>query len=173
MWIVFIGPESDHWLPLSLTDWLRHSCQVDFIDVALACEGASSKLVDVDAEKCVDDSLVQVWMLKFGHKVKFSLWCDLNKLLRQAELNSTLGPRVELRASGLLCIWQCLGLKLHNWALHSIGLTLISFCVHTVINWEVQKAHPWLIVFLLSLSHVGVNDDLLCDSIFVECLVNL
>ena len=26
---------------------------------------------DVDAEKCVDDNLVQIWKLKFGNKVKF------------------------------------------------------------------------------------------------------
>ena len=42
----------------------------------LACEDANSKLdevvtvADVDAERCVDDSLVQTWKLKFGHKVK-------------------------------------------------------------------------------------------------------
>ena len=28
-------------------------------------------LLDVDAQKCVDDSLVQIWKVKFGHKVKF------------------------------------------------------------------------------------------------------
>ena len=45
--------------------------------MTLACEDANSKVVDVvtfadvDAEKCVDDSLVQIWKLKFGHKVKF------------------------------------------------------------------------------------------------------
>ena len=39
----------------------------------LACEDGNSKLVevvtvaDVDAEKRVDDSLVQIWRLKFGH----------------------------------------------------------------------------------------------------------
>ena len=39
------------------------------------CEDANSKLVevvtvaDVDAEKRVDDSLLQIWRLKFGHKV--------------------------------------------------------------------------------------------------------
>ena len=39
-------------------------------------EYANSKLVevvtvaDVDAEKCVDDSLVQIWKLRFGHKAK-------------------------------------------------------------------------------------------------------
>ena len=43
------------------------------LDVTLACEGASSKLIevvtvaDVDAEKRFDDSLVQIWKLKFGH----------------------------------------------------------------------------------------------------------
>ena len=44
------------------------------IDVTLACEDANLKLVevvtvaDVDAEKHVDDSLVQIWNLNFGHK---------------------------------------------------------------------------------------------------------
>ena len=53
--MIFIGPESDHWLPLSLTN----SCLVDFIDVTMACEDANSKLVevvtvvDVDARKLV------------------------------------------------------------------------------------------------------------------------
>ena len=50
---------------------------VNLIYVTLACEDANSKLVevvtvaDVDAEKHVDDSFVQIWKLKFGHKVKF------------------------------------------------------------------------------------------------------
>ena len=58
---------------------LTNSCLVDLIDVTLACEGANSKLVDVvtvaevDVEKRVDDSLVQIWKRKFGHKVKFLL----------------------------------------------------------------------------------------------------
>ena len=45
--------------------------------MTLVCENANSKLVeavtvdDVDAEKRVDNSLVQIWKLKFGHKTKF------------------------------------------------------------------------------------------------------
>ena len=45
--------------------------------MTLACEDASSKLVevvtvaDVDTEKRVGDNLVQIWKQKFGHKVKF------------------------------------------------------------------------------------------------------
>ena len=45
--------------------------------MTLAYEDANSKLVevvavvDVDAEKRVDDSLVQIWKLNFGHKAKF------------------------------------------------------------------------------------------------------
>ena len=41
----------------------------------MACEDANSKLVevvtvaDVDDEKRIDDSLLQIW--KFGHKAKF------------------------------------------------------------------------------------------------------
>ena len=47
------------------------------IDVSLACEYGNSKLVevvtvvDVDDEKRVDNSLVQIWKVNFGHKVKF------------------------------------------------------------------------------------------------------
>ena len=62
----------------SLTDSLTHSCLVNLIDVTLECEDANSKLVevvtvidDIDAQKCVDNSLVQIWKLKFGHKVYF------------------------------------------------------------------------------------------------------
>ena len=46
-----IGPESDHCLLLSLTDWLTDSltncCLVNLIDVSLACEDGNSKLVEV------------------------------------------------------------------------------------------------------------------------------
>ena len=47
------------------------------IDVTLACEDYYSKLVEVvtvahiDDEKRVDNSLVQIWKVKFGFKVKF------------------------------------------------------------------------------------------------------
>ena len=66
----------------SLTDSLTDSCLVNFIDVTLACEDGNSKLVEVvtvvevDDEKCVDNSLVQIWKMNFGHKVKFffGLW---------------------------------------------------------------------------------------------------
>ena len=43
--------------------------------MTLACEDANSKLVevvtvaDVDAKKHFDDSLVQIWQLKFGNKL--------------------------------------------------------------------------------------------------------
>ena len=43
--------------------------------MTLACEDGNSKLVgtvvEVDDEKCVDNSLVQIWKVKFGLKVKF------------------------------------------------------------------------------------------------------
>ena len=47
---------------------------VDLIDVTQAYEDANSKLfevtvADVDGEKRVDDSLVQIW--KLGHKFEF------------------------------------------------------------------------------------------------------
>ena len=60
----------------SLTHSLTHCCLVNLIDVTLASEDDNSKLVEVvtvahvDDEKCVDSHLVQIWKVKFGHKVK-------------------------------------------------------------------------------------------------------
>ena len=55
---LFIGPESDHCLPLSLTNSLTNSlpnsCLVNLIDVTLACEDANSKLVEVVTVADVD-----------------------------------------------------------------------------------------------------------------------
>ena len=62
-----------NWLTHSLT----HCCLVNLIDVTLACEDANSKLVEVvtvahvDDEKCVDNSLLQIWKVKFGLKANF------------------------------------------------------------------------------------------------------
>ena len=70
---VFIESESDHWECLSLT----HCHLVNLIDVTLACEDGNSKFVEVvtvvnvDDEKCVDNSLVQISKVKFGHKANF------------------------------------------------------------------------------------------------------
>ena len=66
----------------SLTDSLTDCCLVNLIDMTLACEDGNSKLVEVvtvvevDDEKHVDNSLVQIWKINFGHKVKFlfRLW---------------------------------------------------------------------------------------------------
>ena len=58
----------------SLPPSLPNSCLVNLIDVTLACEDANSILVEVvtvDAEKHIDNSVVQIW--KFGHKVLFRL----------------------------------------------------------------------------------------------------
>ena len=51
---IFIGPESDHCSPLSLTNSLTDSCLVNLIDVTLRCEDANSKLVDVVTVADVD-----------------------------------------------------------------------------------------------------------------------
>ena len=51
--------------------------------MTLAREDDNSKLVEVvtvahvDDEKCVDSHLVEIWKVKFGHKVKF-----LSRLLK-------------------------------------------------------------------------------------------
>ena len=61
----------------SLTDLLTPSCLLNLTDVTLACEDDNSKLVKVvtvvhvDDKKCIDNSFVQIWKEKFGHKVKF------------------------------------------------------------------------------------------------------
>ena len=47
----------------------RLTCLVDLIDLTLAFENANSKLVEVVTVADVD--VVQVWKLKFGHKVNF------------------------------------------------------------------------------------------------------
>ena len=73
-YIIFIGPESDHWQCLSVTPSLTHCHLVNLIDVTLACEDAYSKLVevvilvDVSDEDRVGNSLLQIWKLRFGHK---------------------------------------------------------------------------------------------------------
>ena len=73
---IFIGPESDHCLPLSLTHSLTNSCLVNLIDVTLACEDANSKLVEVvtiayvDHEDHVGNSLLHTWELMLGYKAK-------------------------------------------------------------------------------------------------------
>ena len=60
-----------------LTHSLTHCRLVNLIDVTLACEDDNSKVVevvtvvDVDDEKRVDNSLVQIWKVNFGYKVNF------------------------------------------------------------------------------------------------------
>ena len=61
--MIFIGPESDHWLCLSLTNSLTDCCLVNLIDVTLACEDANSKLVDavtVADDDGVGNNLLQI-----------------------------------------------------------------------------------------------------------------
>ena len=64
-----------NWLPLSETHSFTLSCLVNLIYVTLTCEDNNSKLVVIvtvaDAENHFDDSLVQIWKLKFGYTVKF------------------------------------------------------------------------------------------------------
>ena len=62
----FIGPKSDHWLYLSLTNSLINCRLVNLIDMTLACEDANLELVevvfvaDVDDEDRVGDSLLGI-----------------------------------------------------------------------------------------------------------------
>ena len=74
-----------NWLTDWLTDWLTNQLQfskLDWCDPGLwrwqlkLVEVVS--VVHVDDEKRVDNSLVQMWKVKFGHKVKFlfRLWAQ-------------------------------------------------------------------------------------------------
>ena len=89
---IFIRHEPDHWLCLSLTDWLTHSRLVYLVYVTLACEDAYSKLVevvtvtDVDYENRFGNSLLQIWKLKFGHKAKLLFRLSAQGLVRSLKL---------------------------------------------------------------------------------------
>ena len=52
---VFIEPESDHWLPLSVKTHCTDCCLVDLIDVTMAWEDANSKHVEVVTVADVSD----------------------------------------------------------------------------------------------------------------------
>ena len=60
-------------MAMLVSNSLTHCRLVNLIDVTLACEDGNSKLVEVvtvvevDDEKRVDNSLVQIWKVKFGH----------------------------------------------------------------------------------------------------------
>ena len=92
---IFIGPESDHWQCLSVTqyDWLTHCRLVDLIDVTLAYEDAYSKLVevvtvaDVYDEDHVGNSLLQIWKMRFSHKAKLLLRLEAQDLVKILSLS--------------------------------------------------------------------------------------
>ena len=70
---LFIGPESDHWECLSVTNLLTDCCLVNLIDMTLACDDANSKLIEVvnvADEDRVGNSLLQIWKLRFGHEAE-------------------------------------------------------------------------------------------------------
>ena len=66
----FIGPESDHWECLSVTNSLTDSCLVNLIDVTLACEDANSKRIDVVLSVADEDRVGNNLLLKFSEKAK-------------------------------------------------------------------------------------------------------
>ena len=75
--MVFIEPESNHYLPFLTTNSLAHCCLIVFNDVTLAFEDAKSKLLDVvsvadvDAEERVG---VEILKLMFGRDVEIEFW---------------------------------------------------------------------------------------------------
>ena len=88
---VFIGPESDHWLCLPLTNWLTHwlpFSKLDWCDPGMwrwqlktcrswyCCWCWWWEIVYSVIQLCV--AMVQIWKVKFGHKVKFlfRLWAQ-------------------------------------------------------------------------------------------------
>ena len=57
-----------------VTDSLSVRCFVELIDMTQACEDSNLlrfvTVADVDAEKHVDDGLVQIWKMKLDQKVQ-------------------------------------------------------------------------------------------------------
>ena len=71
------------------------------IDETLACEDANSKLVEVvtvanvDDEDRVGNSLLQIWKLRFGHKVKFSFRLSAQGLVNILKLKLSQDLKLE------------------------------------------------------------------------------
>ena len=89
-----------------MTNWLCHSCLVDLIDVTLACEYANSILIEVvtaHAEKPVDNSLMQIWKLKFCRRDEslFRLWAQ--GLVEILKLKFRRDFEAEVKS--VLCCW--------------------------------------------------------------------
>ena len=63
-------------MAILVTHSLTPCCLVNLIDVTLVCEDAKSKLVevvtvaDISDEDRAGNSLLQIWMLRFGQKAK-------------------------------------------------------------------------------------------------------
>ena len=84
---IFIGPESDHWQCLSvtnsLTDWLLFS-KLNWCDPGV-WRWEVVFVADADTEDNVGNSLLQTWELMFGPKAKlwFRIWAQgLVKILK-------------------------------------------------------------------------------------------
>ena len=75
--------------------------------MTLACEYGNSKLIqvvtvaDVDDKKRVDDSLVQIWKLKFGHKVKYVFRFWVQSLARSSKFRQYF----EAEVCSVFCCW--------------------------------------------------------------------
>ena len=118
---VFIGPESDHWLCLSLThsltDWLTHSCLVNLIDVTLACEDANSKVVNVVTvadEDRVGNNLLRIWKLRFCQKTKLLFRLQAQGMVKILKLKFRQDLQLEM-ASFFLLIF-CRGYEVESWS---------------------------------------------------------
>ena len=114
---IFIRPKFDHCLPLSVTNWLTHSCLVEFIDVTLACVDANSKLVDVvtiaDDDR-VGNNLLQIWTLRFGQKAKllFRHWAQgLVKILKLKFRQD-----LQLEIGQFFLLMFCRGYEVESWS---------------------------------------------------------
>ena len=79
----------------------------NLLKLILACEDAYSKLskvvtiADVDSVKCVEEGFVQIWKLKFDHKIKF-----LYRLWAQGLLKLKLSWDFEAEVQLVFCSWS-------------------------------------------------------------------
>ena len=100
-----------------------------FLKIHLFCYRQPS-LADVDAEKCVDNSLVQIWKLKFGHKINF-----LSKTL-----NTRFGQDFEVDAQA----------RFWSWSLVSILLLILGWGYEDY-SWSRFWSYVWSRFWSLSL----------------------
>ena len=94
-----------------------YCCLLNLINVTLACEDANSILVEVvNAEIHNDNSLAQIWKLKFGHKAKFLSRLVQHKVWSNFEAEVQVRFKLKFRQYFATDLW----FGLRSWILEEI-----------------------------------------------------